>query len=214
MTSSVVRRANELKCRRIISGLEKRGMTGYYCENSREACEKVLSLIPNGSRVSWGGSATLEEIEVKDRLELVNAQIIDPQSISDPEEAYRARVNALNSDVFLTSTNAVTMEGELVNIDGSGNRTAAICFGPRRVVIVAGVNKIAADEKDAISRIKKDACPANCIRLGKETPCAVTGVCGDCMKVGQTICAMTLTTRFCNKPDRIHVVLVNEILGY
>jgi len=211
---SVQRNANKIKCMEIIKNLEKRGIAGYYCENAREASEKVLALIPDDARVAWGGSATLDEIEVKDKLQVLNAKIIDPSAYSDPEEVRQARTNALTSDVFLTGTNAITLKGELVNIDGTGNRVAALCFGPDKVIVVAGVNKIVKDEAAAIARIKTDACVANAIRLERKTPCALTGQCADCLIPGQTICSMTVVTRFCNKPNRIHVILVNESLGF
>jgi hypothetical protein len=211
---SYIAKTNKLQIQEIIKNLEKRGMTGYYCENAREASEKVLSLIPDGALVSWGGSQTLEEIEVKDKLPLINAKALDPTSFKDPTEAHKARINALSSDVFLTSTNAITLDGELVNIDGTGNRVAALCFGPQKVIVVAGANKIARDEEAAMARIKTRACVANCIRLEKKTPCAANGKCSNCLIPGQTICSMTVVTRFCNKPDRIHVILVNESLGF
>lgn len=207
-------KANKVQIQEIIKNLEKRGMKGYYCENAREASEKLLSLIPDGALVSWGSSQTLDEIEVKDKLPLINARVLDPMSFKDPEEAYTARINALSSDVFLTGTNAITLDGELVNIDGSGNRVAGLCFGPRKVIVVVGANKIARDEEAAMARIKTVACVANCIRLDKKTPCAKTGKCTDCLIPGQTICSMTVVTRFCNKKDRIHVILVNESLGF
>lgn len=206
--------AGKVQIQEIIKNLEKRGMKGYYCENAREASEKLLSLIPDGSLVSWGGSATLDEIEVKDKLTLINAKVLDPMSFKDPEEILTARINALSSDVFLMGTNAVTLEGELVNIDGTGNRVAGLCFGPRKVIVVAGTNKIVRDEEAAIARIKTKTCVANSIRLNRKTPCAANGKCANCLIPGQTICSMTVVTRFCNKPDRIHVILVNESLGF
>lgn len=211
---SIQKKANKIKCMEIIKNLEKRGMTGYYCENPREASEKVLSLIPGDALVSWGASATVDEIEVKDKLQLVNAKIIDPSAYSDPDEIRRARIKALTSDVFLTGTNAITLEGELVNIDGTGNRVAALCFGPDKVIVVAGTNKIVKDVTAAMARIKTDACVPNAIRLERKTPCAATGRCADCLIPGQTICSMTVVTRFCNRPNRIHVILVNESLGF
>ncbi len=207
-------KANKVQMQEIITNLGKRGMTGHYCENAREASEKLLSLIPDGALVSWGGSLTLEEIEVKDKLPLINARILDPLSFKDPAEVYTAGINALSADVFLTSTNAITLAGELVNIDGTGNRVAAMCFGPRKVIVVVGANKIVRDEGAAIARIKTRACVANCIRLQKKTPCTKNGICADCLIPGQTICSMTVVTRFCNNPDRIHVILVNESLGF
>ena len=207
-------KANKVQIQEIIKKLEKRGMKGYYSENAREASEKLLSLIPDGALVSWGGSLTLDEIEVKDKLPMINAKVLDPMAYKEPDDIYTARVNALAADVFLTSTNAITLQGELVNIDGTGNRVAALCFGPRKVIVVVGANKIVRDEAAAMARVKTRACVANAIRLERKTPCAKTGICANCLIPGQTICSMTVVTRFCNKPDRIHVILVNENLGY
>ena len=125
-----------------------------------------------------------------------------------------ARKRGLTSDVFLSGLNAVTMDGEIVNIDGTGNRVAGIIFGPDRVILVAGANKIVLSERDAVDRIRSDACPANCIRLGKNTPCAVSGKCADCLIKGNTVCGHIVTTRFSAIDGRMHVVLINEDLGY
>lgn len=204
-----IKEANKKKIEFVIKNLEKRGITGVYCETADEANEKIQSMIGEQDVVSWGGSATLDEIGIKDHL----TNVIDATK-APPEKAYEERCKTLTADVYLTSTNAVTMEGELVNIDGTGNRVAAMCFGPKKVIIVAGVNKIAADEASALARIKTDACPPNCVRLGKTTPCAVTGKCGNCLTQGQTICAYTVTTRFSSIPGRMCVILVNENLGF
>lgn len=204
-----IKEANKKKIELVIKNLEKRGITGIYCETAAEASEKIRSMIGEQDVVSWGGSATLDEIGIKDQL----SNVIDSSKVP-PEKAYDERCRALTADVYLTSTNAVTMEGELVNIDGTGNRVAAMCFGPKKVIIIAGANKIAADEASALARIKTDACPPNCIRLGKTTPCAVTGKCGNCLTQGQTICAYTVTTRFSSIPGRMCMILVNENLGF
>lgn len=204
-----VKKANEIKMRHIIKNLQKRNMVGYYCETADEARETIHSLIDEGAVVSWGGSATLDELDIKKDF----SNVIDATT-APPEKMYDERRKTLTADVYLTSTNAITMDGELVNIDGVGNRVAAMCFGPKKVIIVAGANKITKDECAAIARIKTDACPPNCTRLGKTTPCAVTGTCGECLALGQTICSYTVTTRFNSIPDRIHVILVNESLGF
>ena len=205
----IVMTGNKVKIETVIKNLEKRNMKGHYCETVEDAKALVLSMIKEDDVVSWGGSVSVNQIGVKEELK----NVIDT-SAAKPEEALPLRRKALTCDVFLTSTNAVTMDGELVNIDGMGNRVAAMCFGPDKVIVVAGANKIVKDEAAAIARIKTEACPPNCIRLSKKTPCAVTGECGNCMIPGQTICAYTVTTRFSNFPDRIHVVLVNENLGF
>lgn len=205
----VIKAANKVKIETVIRNLEKRNMTGYYCENAEEAKALILSMINEDDVVSWGGSVTLNETGVKAELK----NVIETAA-AKPEDAMKARREALLCDVFLTSTNAITMEGELVNIDGMGNRVAAMCFGPEKVIVVAGTNKIVKDEAAAIARIKTDACPPNCTRLSKKTPCAATGKCGECLIPGQTICAYTVTTRMSGIPGRIHVILVNETLGF
>lgn len=206
---SMVKKANKVKIDTVIKNLEKRNMAGYYCETKEEAADLVLSLIRDEDVVSWGGSETLDEMGIKGRLK----NVIDRDAAA-PEDFMKVRREALLCDVFLTSTNAITMDGELINIDGTGNRVAAMCFGPDRVIVIAGVNKIAQDEAAAMARIKTDACTANSIRFGKKTPCALTGKCGNCLVPGETICSYTVTTRFSGIPGRISVVLVNEILGF
>ncbi len=209
-----IKKANEIKIKKVIKNMEKRNITGYYCEDKEKAAELVLSLIPEGSEVSWGGSATLGETGIKDAVKAGNYTVNDPMLFSDPEEGFEARRKALLSDVFLSSANAVTMDGEIVNIDGRGNRVAAITFGPKKVILVVGANKLVFDERDAIDRIKNDACPPNCIRLGLNTPCAVTGKCGNCLSRGNTVCCYIVTTRFSYTDDRLHVVFVNDDLGF
>lgn len=204
-----VKEANKRKIELLIRNLKKRNMIGYYCETAEDARRQIRAMIRDEDVVSWGGSATLDQIGIKKDL----SNVIDAMSVP-PERAYEERRKTLTADVYLTSTNAVTMDGELVNIDGVGNRVAAMCFGPNKVIVVAGANKIAENEEAAIARIKTDACPPNCIRLGKQTPCALTGKCGQCLTPGQTICSYTVTTRFNSIPDRVHVILVNEVLGY
>lgn len=206
---AVTKRANKIKIRTIIENLEKRNMRGYYCQDAAEAKELALSLIGENDVVAWGGSVTVDQIGIRSELK----NVID-RDAAPPEDFIKVRRDALLSDVFLTSTNAITMDGELVNIDGMGNRVAAMCFGPGKVIVIAGANKIVQDEEAAIARIKTDACPPNCVRLLKKTPCAQTGKCGDCKIPGQTICSYTVTTRFSALPDRIHVILVNETLGF
>ena len=204
-----VKEANKRKIELLIRNLKKRNMIGYYCETAEDARRQIRAMILDEDVVSWGGSATLDQIGIKKDL----SNVIDAMA-APTERAYEEWRRTLTADVYLTSTNAITMDGELVNIDGVGNRVAAMCFGPNKVIVVAGANKIAENEEAAIARIKTDACPPNCIRLDKQTPCALTGKCGQCLTPGQTICSYTVTTRFNSIPDRVHVILVNEVLGY
>jgi len=210
-----IKAANEVKIRTIIENLDKRNITGYYCETKEEAAELVLSMIPEGAEVSWGGSYTLDQLDIKDTLKSGPYEVNDPMEIREDRAAtMEMRRKAMNCDVYLSSLNAITMDGEIVNIDGTGNRVAAIVFGPEKVILVAGVNKIVLREADAVDRIRSEACPPNCIRLGKKTPCAVSGKCTECLIKGNTICSHTVTTRFSAIDDRMHVILVNDILGF
>jgi len=209
-----VKKANKVKIEKVIKKLAARNMTGYYCETIEDAVAQVLDLIPEGSKVSWGGSVTLDQTGIREAIKAGPYDVNDPNVLPTPAEATEAKRQALLSDVYLTSTNAITMDGELVNIDGRGNRVAAIAFGPNKVIVVTGANKIVFDESDAIDRIKNDACPPNCLRLGLTTPCSVEGKCGNCLSKGNTICCHTVTTRYSFVEDRIHIVFINENLGY
>ncbi len=209
-----VKKANKIQLERVIKQLERRNITGHYCEDAAEASAKALSLIDEGSEVAWGGSATLNELGIKEALKAGKYKVNDPMNPSDDQDPIELRRQALTCDAFLMSTNAITMDGILLNIDGTGNRLAAMIFGPKKVIVIAGINKLCPDEASALLRIKQEACPANCIRLGRKTPCAVTGECGSCLTPGQTVCSYTVSTRFSPEKDRLHVILVNEILGY
>lgn len=197
----------------IIKNLEKRQMEGYYCRTSEEAVKKALELMPAGSSVGWGGSMTLTESGLMDAVKAGDYVINDRETAKTREEQKEMYAKILNSDFFLMSTNAITLDGQLVNIDGRGNRVSFLCYGPEQVLIVAGMNKVEADVDSAMKRVKNAASPKNTVRLNKKTPCAVTGTCGDCLSP-DCICAQTVVTRFSIVPGRIKVILVGEELGY
>ena len=209
-----VKKGNKVKIETIIKGLEKRGMKGYYAENAEEALKMVLEMMPEGSSVGRGGSETLNQMGVFDELHKRNYTCYEPHSEPDPDKANLIRRAIFSADFMLTSANAITLDGEIVNIDGTGNRVAPIIYGPEKVIFIVGANKIAANVHSAYDRIKCDACPPNCIRLNKKTPCAITGKCGNCMSPGNTVCCHLVTTRYSSIVDRIHVILVNENLGF
>jgi len=208
-----VKAANRLKIDTVIKNMEKRGLQGHYCETREEACEMILSMIEDHSVVSWGGSVTINSLGVKEKLAERNVKTIDPYGTSDPAESIERRRQGLLADYFLMSTNAVTMDGELLNIDGTCNRVAALCFGPKKVIIVVGANKLANNLEDAYQRAKLYAAVPNNVRLKRNTPCTVTGVCSNCLSK-DCICCNIVTTRFCSTPGRIQVLLVNDVLGY
>lgn len=210
---SFIKRANEVKGTTIVKNLKKRFIDGAYCNSVGSALEEISKEIEDGSVVSWGGSMTLKEIEIRTVLEKKQCQIIDRDTAANIQERTERMRAAMLSDYYLTSTNAITLDGELVNIDYNGNRVGAICFGPKRVLVIAGMNKVVQDVQAAMSRIRNRACVPNCIRLGKNTPCAQTGHCTECVS-SDTLCGQVLITRVSMVKDRIKVFLVDEHLGW
>ena len=196
----------------LVKTMKKRQFDAYYCSTAEEAVEKVLELIPEGDVVSWGGVATVDQLGIKDRLRQRNQPLIDRDTAKTPDERMDMLRQALTCDTFLMTSNAISEDGQLVNIDGMGNRVAALCFGPKQVIVVAGMNKVAGDLDSAMSRARHIAAPANVQRFDVKTPCAVTGQCGNCTSP-DCICAQIVTTRFSKIPGRIKVVLVGEVLG-
>ena len=197
---------------RVAAALKKRNMEAYYCSTADEAVEQVLELIPAGDVVSWGGVATVDELGIKERLRHRGQPVIDRDTARTPEERMAMLHQALTCDTFLMSSNAISEDGQLVNIDGMGNRVAALCFGPKQVIVVAGMNKVAGDLNSAMARARHIAAPANAQRFNGKTPCSVNGQCADCASP-DCICSQIVVTRFCKVPGRIKVVLVGEELG-
>jgi L-lactate utilization protein LutB len=204
----------ELLAAQVVKNLESRHFEAYYCKNREEAAAKALSLIPAGSLVSWGGSLTIQEIALIDKVYAAGFKVIDRDKAKSPEEKFELGRQALLSDCFLASANAIAEEGILVNVDGLGNRVAATIYGPKSVILVAGMNKIRPTLEDARSRARCYAAPVNARRVGvKNTPCALTGSCGNC-KSAESICSFIAETRLCRPAKRIKVILVGESLGF
>ena len=196
----------------LVKALKKRQFDAYYCSTAEEAVEKVLALIPSGDTVSWGGVATVDQLGIKDRLRQRGQSLIDRDTARTPDERMDMLRQALSCDTFLMSSNAISEDGQLVNIDGMGNRVAALCFGPRQVIVVAGMNKVSGDLDSAMSRARHIAAPANVQRFDVKTPCSVTGQCANCTSP-DCCCSQIVVTRFCKIPGRLKVVLVGEELG-
>lgn len=197
----------------ILKHLELHGMTGSYAASRAEAQEQISAFLQPGLAVSFGGSMTLTELGFFDLAEASGCTLIDRRKAGDAEELRAIYQQSFAADVFFLSANAITLDGKLVNVDGNGNRLACLIFGPKKVVVVVGMNKVCRDEASAIERIHTTAAPINCVRLGMNTPCAATGKCGDCHGP-DCICAQTVITRHCRPAGRIHVILVGEALGY
>ena len=209
MNENVVKR-NELLAQTVIKGLKSRNMSGYYAADRAEALRIALSLIDEGSSCTMGGCVSAAEIGLVDALKQGSYHFIDRAAFSDPHAAALA---AFDADVFLASCNAITNDGVLVNIDGNSNRVAAIAHGPKKVVMIVGMNKVCSDVDGAMKRARNVAATTNAQRFGLSTPCAKTGACFNC-KSPDTICCQFLITRYSRHTGRIHVVLVNDTLGF
>ncbi|MBQ6061956.1 MAG: lactate utilization protein [Clostridia bacterium] len=201
---------NELLARTVIKGLESRNMSGYYASSREEALRIALDLIPEGSSVTMGGAMSAHEIGLVDALKNGNYQFIDRDAYEDKRAAMLA---AYDADVFLSSANAITSDGVMVNIDGNSNRVSAIAQGPKKVVFIVGMNKVCGDIDGAIKRARNVAAPINAQRFGLNTPCSKTGACMNC-KSPDTICCQILITRYSRHAGRIHVILLNDSLGF
>ena len=197
----------------LVSNLKKRHFDAWYCANRQEALAKALELIPEGASVGWGGARSAQEIGLMDALNAGNYRTIDRDRMKTPEEKQQAARDCLSADVFLTGANGLSLDGQMVNIDGIGNRLAAICYGPKSIVVIAGMNKVADSLELAIQRARTVAAPINKQRFPGDTPCFVTGSCADC-KSEYSICNEILVTRNCRPAGRIQFVLVGEELGF
>lgn len=213
MEKTPIELRNEKLGKRVVKALENRHFEAYYCADAAEACEKALSLIPEGSCVSWGGSDTIKKIGLKERVINGNFNVINRDNAKTPEERTAMQHQALGCDVFLMGSNAVTEDGQLVNIDRNGNRVGALVYGPKNVIIVAGMNKIVKNQAEAINRTRNVAAPINAQRFDIDTPCSITGSCADCTSAS-SICAQMVVTRLCYPAGRIKVILVGENLGF
>ena len=212
--SEVLKKTYEIQAKTVIKALEKRNMRGYYCSDCASAVKLAEELVPAGSTVSFGGSMSLSDSGVMDMLRnRSDIRLIDRSKASSPEETKQMYRDSFSSDVYFMSTNAITLDGELINIDGNGNRVAALIYEPDKVVMVVGMNKLVSTVEDGVNRVSDIAAPANGVRLNKQTPCATTGFCHDCLSP-ECMCSHTVITRRCYTPDRIHVILVGETLGY
>ena len=205
-----IEKRNELLAQKVIKGLQSRNMTGYYAKDREEAKRIALSLIPEGSSVTMGGALSAHEVGLVEAVKTDSFRFIDRAAFENPREAMLA---AYDADWFLSSANAMTEDGVLVNIDGNANRVSCIANGPKHVLFIVGMNKVCSDIDGAMKRARNVAAPINAQRFGLNTPCSKTGACMNC-KSPDTICCQFLITRFSRHKDRIHVILVNDTLGF
>lgn len=202
----------EKRAQVLIKNLQSRHFEAYYCPDKAAALKKALDLIPEGASVGWGGALSAQQIGLIDAVRAGNYVQIDRDAASTPEERLKIMKRCLTADVFLCGANALSLDGQMVNIDGTGNRVAAIVYGPEMVLVVASMNKVCDTLEDAVTRARTVAAPMNKQRFPTKTPCDVTGVCADC-KSDNCICNQILITRNCKPAGRIKFVLVGEELG-
>ncbi len=209
MNTNIYKR-NKLLAQKVIKGLTSRNMTGYYADTKEEALKTALELIPEGSSIGMGGCMSAVETGLVDSLKKGNYNFIDRAEFDDPRQAMLATYDA---DFFISSANAITEDGIIVNIDGNSNRVSCIAQGPKKVIFIVGMNKVCDDIDGAMKRARNVAAPINAQRFGLDTPCSKTGSCLNC-KSPDTICCQFLITRFSRHQGRIHVIMVNDDFGF
>lgn len=197
----------------LVQNLQSRHFEAYYCATAAQALDKALELIPAGASVGWGGTHSAEEIGLIDAIRSGNYRAIDRAKATTPEERDRIMMDCFGADFFLTGANGMSLDGEMVNIDGTGNRVGAIIYGPKNVLVIAGMNKVMDTLEDALTRARTVAAPINQQRFLRKTPCAVTGTCADC-KSPECICNQIVITRNCRPAGRIKFIMVGEDLGF
>ena len=197
----------------LVKNLKKRHFDAVYCDTKEDALMQAIAWIPEGSTVGWGGATSAQQIGLMAALNAGNYQTLDRDKCETAQEREKIARDCLSADVFITGANALSMDGQMVNIDGNGNRVAAIIYGPGSVVVIAGMNKVTDDLESAITRARTVAAPINQQRFGLNNPCTVTGTCADC-KSETCICNHIVVTRHCRPVGRIKFILVGEELGF
>ncbi len=204
----------DMRAQTLIKNLRSRHFDAYYCADEKEALEKALELIPEGASVGWGGTVSAQKIGLLDAVRKGNYTVFDRDAAANLEERDEIFKKSMFADVYITGANALSLDGQMVNVDGTGNRVAAIVYGPKSVIVVAGMNKVADTLEAAMVRARTVAAPINKRRYPQpETPCILTGACGNCKSEG-CICNQILITRNTRIPGRIKFILVGKELGF
>lgn len=197
----------------LVRNLQQRHFDAHYCTDKAAALQKALELIPEGASVGWGGALSAAQIGLLEAVKAGPYRAIDRDTAQSPQERVKLQKECLLSDVFITGANALSLDGQMVNIDGMGNRVAAIVYGPESVLVIAGMNKVVDNLEDAVKRARTVAAPMNKQRFGGSTPCITTGSCADC-RCEDSICNQILITRNCRPAGRIRFIIVGEELGF
>jgi len=210
---NIIETRNHLMAQKLIANLERRHFEAYYCPTAEEAKQKTMELMPEGSSVTWGGSMTIRDMGLPAALKEHNYEVYDRDEAQTGDDVGRIYRKAFSCDFYLSSANAISEDGIIVNIDGNGNRVAAIAWGPKRVIFLIGVNKVAQNVETALSRARSVASPINCLRFDKQTPCQNDGLCHNCMSK-DSICNQFHFLRQSHPARRHVVILIGEHLGY
>ena len=197
----------------LVKNLQSRHFDACYCDNKAEALEKALELIPKDATVGWGGAMSAQQIGLIDAVKTGGYSVYDRDTCATMEDRVKMMKKCLTADVFLTGANAISLDGQMVNIDGIGNRVAAIVYGPDSIIVIAGMNKVVDSLDEAVRRARTVAAPMNQQRFTNQTPCQITGTCADC-KSAECICNQMLITRNCRPAGRIKFIIVGEELGF
>lgn len=203
----------EKRAQVLVKNLKERHFDAWYCEDKESALKRALELIPRDATVGWGGAISAVQIGLMDAVKNGGYHIYDRDTCTTPEDRVKMMKKCLTADIFLTGANAISLDGQMVNIDGNGNRVAAIVYGPDTVIVIAGMNKVVDTLDAAITRARTIAAPMNSQRFTVQTPCQITGVCADC-KSPDCICNQILITRHCRPAGRIKFIIVGEELGF
>ena len=204
---------NERLAQKLMKNLARRHYESYYCKTAAEVVDKVRELIPEGSSISWGGSMTIRDTGVTRMLKECNYQVFDRDDVTTAEDKVRMYRKAFECDYYLSSVNAISEDGVIVNIDGNGNRVAAITWGPEHVILIVGLNKVCQDLDAAVKRARSTAAPINMARFTNNTPCQVDGTCHNCLSA-ESICNYVSIQRMSHPAGRHIVILTDEAVGY
>ena len=202
----------EKRAQILVKNLKSRHFDACYCQSKEEALQKALEWIPEGASVGWGGAMSAQQIGLMDALNAGNYCTIDRDKCATLREKEQAARDCFGADVFITGANGLSLDGQMVNIDGTGNRVGAIIYGPKTVLVIAGMNKVTDTLESAMNRARTVAAPMNQQRFGLQNPCTVMGSCADC-KSESCICNQIVITRHCRPMGRIKFILVGEELG-
>lgn len=203
----------EKRAQVLVKNLQSRHFDAWYCDNKEDALKKALELIPMDATIGWGGAMSAQQIGLLDAVKSGSYNAYDRDSCATMEDRVKMMKKCLTADVFLTGANAISLDGQMVNIDGIGNRVAAIVYGPETILVIAGMNKVVDTLEDAVRRARTVAAPMNQQRFTNQTPCQITGSCADC-KSPECICNQILITRHCRPAGRIKFIIVGEELGF